>query len=149
MASLYEETCDALNRARVEYLVIGGFAVNFYGYNRSTSDLDFFINPQDENINRLFEALQSMGFETNTELNTAIQSGQVVHFREGLELIEMLFKLNLNVSFDVLYARATKSGLGISDAYYISLDDLIAEKVKANRPKDLNDVMELQKINKR
>jgi hypothetical protein len=51
-----------LNEEKVEYLVIGGMAVNFYGYRRATGDLDVWVAIDDENQERLAAALQKFGF---------------------------------------------------------------------------------------
>jgi len=47
-----------LSEEKVEYLVIGGMAVNFYGYHRATGDLDLWVALHDENQERLAAALQ-------------------------------------------------------------------------------------------
>ena len=51
----------ALTEARVEYAVVGGVAVNAYGYVRATQDLDIFIRPTIENAQATFAALQQLG----------------------------------------------------------------------------------------
>jgi hypothetical protein len=52
---------DRLNRARVDYLVVGGVAVGFNGYVRTTEDLDILIDDAPENIGRLARALAEFG----------------------------------------------------------------------------------------
>lgn len=42
-----------LNEERVEYLVIGGMAVNYHGYHRSTGDLDLWVSINPQNQDRL------------------------------------------------------------------------------------------------
>jgi len=49
--------CDALNRAGCRYILIGGFAVNYYGLDRATHDIDFLVESSRENVRRLKEAL--------------------------------------------------------------------------------------------
>ena len=49
--------CDALNRAGCRYILIGGFAVNYYGLDRATHDIDFLVESSKENVQRLKEAL--------------------------------------------------------------------------------------------
>ncbi len=44
-AENFELVLAALNANSVNYMLVGGFAVNFYGYNRSTSDLDIWVKP--------------------------------------------------------------------------------------------------------
>jgi hypothetical protein len=47
-----------LNRAGVEYLLVGGYAVNHYGYHRFTEAIDFWIAVSDENFDRLLAAIR-------------------------------------------------------------------------------------------
>jgi hypothetical protein len=51
-----------LNSSSVEYLVIGGYAVNYYGFARATADLDIWIAISPDNAPRMSEALRSFGF---------------------------------------------------------------------------------------
>lgn len=50
----------ALEVARVDYVVIGGVAVNFHGLVRATEDLDVFVKPDADNVDRLRTALHSV-----------------------------------------------------------------------------------------
>jgi hypothetical protein len=50
----------AFERERVEYVLVGGVAVNFHGLIRATEDLDVFVRPTAENVARLRDALKSV-----------------------------------------------------------------------------------------
>src|ERR1044071_669663 len=54
----FREFLACLNRANVEYLLVGGFAVNYYGYHRFTEDIDFWIAVSEENFDRLLAAIR-------------------------------------------------------------------------------------------
>ena len=56
------EFSGLLNSNRVEYLVVGVFAVACYGYPRYTADLDLFVRPSPENAERILRALSQFGF---------------------------------------------------------------------------------------
>lgn len=53
----FVKLCAALNDAGAKYIVIGGFAVNFYGRSRATTDIDFLVSSAPENVERLKKAL--------------------------------------------------------------------------------------------
>ncbi len=53
-----------LNSNRVEYLLIGGYAVGNYGHIRATNDLDVWVNVSPENAARIERALRELGFAT-------------------------------------------------------------------------------------
>ena len=55
--SFYKELITSFNKHDVQFLVFGGFAVNFYGFNRYTADLDLWINPHPDNLRDLQVAL--------------------------------------------------------------------------------------------
>ena len=50
----------AFERAQVDYVLIGGVAVNLHGIVRATEDIDFFVRPEAKNIERLKLALRSL-----------------------------------------------------------------------------------------
>jgi len=52
--------CQALNRESARYLLIGGFAVILHGFVRSTKDVDFLVDPSEENIRAVKRALGTL-----------------------------------------------------------------------------------------
>src|SRR4029077_1473578 len=61
--------CARLNSLRVDYLVIGGWAAIAHGLPRTTLDVDLFVRPTRDNVQRLIEALSGLGFGTARELD--------------------------------------------------------------------------------
>ena len=144
---MYEDTCKIFTENQVEFIVIGGFAVNYWGYNRSTGDMDFFVNPNLKNLERLFKALDKLGFVMDHESKDAIRRGELIHFSEDHQVIELLFKINLEKSFSDLIHNASFSRFGDTKIPFIGLEELIDEKTKSKREKDLQDIYQLKKIN--
>ena len=62
---------DSLNRHGVEYVVIGGIAVNLHGLARGTEDLDFFVRPDPGNVERLRAALRDVWDDPSIDEITA------------------------------------------------------------------------------
>ncbi|MFW6197617.1 MAG: nucleotidyl transferase AbiEii/AbiGii toxin family protein [Myxococcota bacterium] len=62
---------ENLNRARVDYVVVGGVALNLHGLVRATEDLDIFIRPDEENIERLRTALGAVWEDPDIDQITA------------------------------------------------------------------------------
>jgi hypothetical protein len=58
----YRELFGAFEAAKVRYLVVGGLAVNLYGYVRMTVDLDIMIDLSEENVGRLVGVLERLGY---------------------------------------------------------------------------------------
>lgn len=65
----YHEIVEKLNKTQVEFILIGGLAVGYYGYSRYTGDMDLWLNPSIENMDRLFLSLGELGYNLNLVLN--------------------------------------------------------------------------------
>jgi len=144
--NLYELTCNSFVNHEVEFVIIGGFAVNFWGYNRSTGDLDFLIHHEESNLEKLFESLDSLSFSMDLDAKTAILNKELIQFTDSYHVVELLFNINIDKKFDHILRDSKSSKFGSSLVPFIDFDDLILEKIKSKRPKDLNDVFELKKI---
>ncbi len=139
--------CRILNDEGVDYVVIGGFAAVVHGSPMATRDLDVIPDREKENLDRLGIALTQMGAMIRT-------SGEPVATRiDGAFLASMPLMLNLVTEFgdmDITFAPSgpldgyegwnshartlpISAGLEVRIA---ALDDIIASKQAANRPKD-------------
>jgi hypothetical protein len=58
----FKEFIELLNSTRVEYLVVGGYALASYGHPRFTGDIDIWVNPLPANIRKLLDVLGAFGF---------------------------------------------------------------------------------------
>lgn len=63
--------CTLLNKHEVDYLLIGGVAVIYHGYTRSTADLDFWYNPTLSNFHKIISAFKEYGIDV-TELEKTV-----------------------------------------------------------------------------
>ena len=136
---------------QVRMLMVGGGAVNFYGYQRHSADVDFWIDTTPSNLLALRNALNELGYEfddfpedvKNGQQNISIKISPVID-------IELITSFNPGRSFDECYGQrysSTNTVNGETFSYdVIAFNDLINSKIKAGRPKDLYDVIELKKI---
>ena len=60
----FKEFLKLLDRHGVDYLLIGGYAVAYYGYPRPTADMDIWIAIHPDNALRITAALCAFGFDT-------------------------------------------------------------------------------------
>jgi hypothetical protein len=138
------EFLKLLNSARVEYLLIGGYAVAYYGYPRATADLDIWVNVSDTNARKLVGMLRKFGFDVpDLREELFLKSGRIMRFGEAPLRIEILTTIS-GVSFDNCFrrrARARFDGLQIN---LISLPDLKKNKAASGWPKDLDDLQALE-----
>ncbi|MRX39784.1 hypothetical protein GJU43_10905 [Flavobacterium sp. LC2016-23] len=135
---------------KVKYITIGGFAVNIYGYNRNTGDIDIYLEDTFENRVNLRKALKSINlgdFET-IETMQFIPGWTDFSLNYGLRLDVMTTVKGLeDKSFSSLLEDATIVMIGETPVYFIDYDNLIIAKKAANRPKDILDIEELGKVN--
>src|SRR3989338_10069020 len=59
----FKELLRLLNSKKIEYLVIGGYAVAFHGYPRATGDIDIWVAISENNAQKLVEAIKEFGFD--------------------------------------------------------------------------------------
>jgi predicted nucleotidyltransferase len=139
----YKEFLKLLNDHRVKYLIVGGFAVNFHGYSRSTIDIDIWVARDKENARRVVNALREFGFGVE-ELRDSLFLKSDTVVRMGLPplRIEILTSIS-GVEFESCFEnRETCEWDGIP-TQVLSLEDLKVNKKAANRLKDLLDLEQL------
>ncbi|HPF91001.1 MAG: hypothetical protein H6590_08185 [Flavobacteriales bacterium] len=130
-------------------LLIGGGAVNFHGYQRQSPDLDFWMEPGEENFRRLALALEDIGYEVG-EFPASVRNGEkniTLKMSPGLD-VELITHLAPGSTFDEAWGRAEQVELkGEPTVLFriFSFRDLIESKLRSGRPKDLLDVQELQR----
>jgi predicted nucleotidyltransferase len=138
------EFLKLLNSARVDYLIVGGYAVGYYGYPRATGDLDIWVAVSDKNAGKLVRVLKRFGFAVpNLRPELFLESDRIIRFGEPPLRIEILTALS-GVAFDDCFARrarVTFDGLRVS---MIGLEDLKKNKAASGRPKDLDDLQALE-----
>src|SRR6516165_8615376 len=102
------EFLKLLNSARVEYLLVGGYAVAYYGYPRATADLDVWVAASDNNARKLVRTLKEFGFDLpNLRPEIFLAKDRIVRFGEPPLRIEILTSIS-GVSFDDCFTRRAR-----------------------------------------
>ncbi len=128
--------CDALNRAGCRYVLIGGFAVNYYGLDRATHDIDFLVDSSRENVRRLKEALSILADNAVADLGMGdIEDYVVVRVQDEIT-VDLLGAVG-DVRFE--NAKAIQVSLGEVTVPVADLPTLIATK-QGIRDKDKSDL---------
>ena len=149
----YKSFCELLNKHQVEYLCVGGFAVNLWGFNRGTNDLDLWVNPKKENKTKLEKAIVEFGFDISSIKNVEFdENSHPIRLGDGKNMIEILHTLWIpELSFEKAYSKMTFRGSPTFKLPVIFLDDLITVKSMLVRTKDkeeLNWLLMLKEKNK-
>ncbi len=157
MVGEIEGILDALNRAHVRYLVVGGVAVVLHGYLRTTADLDLVIQLERENVRRVMSALQYRPRAPVPAEAFAEQPVREQWIREkGLQVfslwspahptLEIVIFVSEPFDFDAVYSRALRVPLEKTEAIVIALEDLIELKKRVGRPRDQEDIAALESL---
>lgn len=142
----FKEFLKLLEENEVEYLLVGGYAVGFHGYPRPTGDIDFWISRSEVNAQRIVDVLVEFGFNSPNLspalflLNKSIVRMGVAPFK--LEIINHID----GVKFSECYPKRIETVIDGCPIKVIDYNDLLINKKASARPKDINDVIELEKI---
>ena len=139
----FKEFLKLLDKHRVEYLLIGGYAVSYYGYPRPTSDMDVWIAMHPDNASRITAAVREFGFNT-PDLNEQLfmEPGNIVRMGQPPMRLEILNAID-GVDFKRAFKGRTIDKIDGQVVNLISLKDLKLNKKAAGRPKDLDDLSKL------
>ncbi len=148
-ADQFEEIIKALTKFQVEFMVAGGYAVNFHGFNRTTGDIDIWVKPINTNKQKIVAAILSLNFSPeNISEVLNLDFEKPFAFKLGNEPVDIDI---FNFITGVKYIDAEKNMIAYSYSEslivnYIHLTDLVVNKILTGRPKDKLDVIELQNI---
>lgn len=139
----FREFLSLLHSHKVEYLVIGGYAVGYHGYPRATPDMDIWIARNSANAERMVAALRAFGFDTS-ELSREVflQDQNLVRLGKPPMCIKIMTTIS-GVKFDECYAERTVDIIDGVEVNFISLKHLKINKKASGRYKDLNDLENL------
>jgi hypothetical protein len=136
----FKDFLKLLNANEVEYLVVGGYAVGYYGNPRSTGDLDIWVAVGPRNIQRLLGVLQEFGFSKDSLPSDLFQSpDQVIRMGMPPIRIEILTSIS-GVEFEDCYASRNTDTIDGVRVNLIDLENLKKNKRAAGRHKDLGDL---------
>ncbi len=149
-----------LNRLGVDYLVVGGLAVNFHGVPRMTYDIDLMILLEPENILKLVTKLTQWGYKPKVPIDPKDLADEKTRnswvrekgmkalnfYSETLPIGEIDILIETPIPYEELKSRAIKVELQEERIPTISIHDLIELKLRAGRKQDLADVDHLRMV---
>ncbi|HUW60688.1 MAG TPA: hypothetical protein VMZ06_06745 [Candidatus Bathyarchaeia archaeon] len=139
----FEELFRLLEEHRVDYMIVGGYAVAFHGYPRFTKDIDIFFECSQENIARLRSALVAFGFtEEDLPEDAFATKGNVLTFGVAPTRVDLLNDID-GVRYADAKANIVRGAYGGVEVTFIGRDDLIQNKRAAPRSQDKVDAEEL------
>ena len=139
----FSEFLKLLNSKKIEYLLIGGWAVGYYGYPRATGDMDIWVSRKEENAKSLIEAFKEFGFDVpDLSIELFIKENQVTRIGLPPLRIEVLTTIS-GVIFEDCFPRRNVASIDNVKINLISLEDLKKNKAASKRYRDLDDLEKL------
>jgi predicted nucleotidyltransferase len=139
----FKDFLRLLNDHQVKYLLVGGYAVGYYGYPRATADMDIWVAIHSQNADKLVSVLKEFGFdfpELSAEL--FLKKDQIIRMGVPPIRIEIITTIS-GVTFDECYSELLEETLDGVKVNLISLEHLKINKKASGRHKDLNDLENL------
>jgi hypothetical protein len=145
----------------VRYLIAGGLAVVAHGYNRMTVDVDLILDLDEANLKKAVAVFESLGFRPRAPVPLAQFADAAARQSwirdKGLTVFSLFSDRHARTTVDLF----VEAPLNFSNAYrdvanlplaenlnapFVSLNDLLYLKRQANRPRDLEDIRNLEKL---
>lgn len=150
----------ALAQSGSRYLVVGGVAVVLHGYPRFTADLDLVVSLDSENLAKALGALDALGYrprapvpliafaDPETRKTWVMEKGLTVFslWSPRFSMTEVDIFVEEPFDFEAAFTRRVTMTLDFGSIPTAAISDLIALKRKAGRPRDLADIVELEKL---
>ncbi|MEI6633020.1 MAG: hypothetical protein WCP22_04280 [Chlamydiota bacterium] len=136
----FREFLELLNAHRVEYIIVGAYALAFHGAPRFTGDIDIYIRPIPENSLKILSALADFGFGSHDLTPGDFQSpGKVVQLGVPPVRIDLITALT-GVTWEEAKAGEVAGTCGGVPVHFLGREQCIANKRAIGRRKDLADL---------
>jgi len=144
LPSDFKDFLRLLNSKQVEYLLIGGYAVGYYGFPRATADIDIWVAINQTNAGKVAEVIQEFfGFDVDgISPEIFLQENKILRMGVPPFRIEILTSID-GVDFETCYAERVRDVLDDIEVNIISLKHLKMNKKASGRLKDLTDLSNL------
>ena len=140
----FKDFIQLLNKNKVRYLVVGGYAVALHGHPRYTKDLDFWIWKNEKNANNLIKTLRDFGFDSpDLKAEDFLRPGYVIQLGYPPNRIDLLTDID-GVDFESCFESKVEVPIEGIIVNFIDLENLKKNKKASGRLQDLADLENLQ-----
>ncbi|WP_149241082.1 DUF6036 family nucleotidyltransferase [Dyadobacter sp. 32] len=142
----FQDFLQALNEFHVEYILVGGYSVILHGYSRTTGDMDIWVKKSKENYSKIGLAFSRFGmpmFDMTEENFLNNPAFDVFTYGRAPVSIDIITKLK-GLEFENAFDNASDHIVDDLTIRLINYRDLITAKKAAGRPRDINDIENLE-----
>jgi hypothetical protein len=155
LVSLLKIIVKRLNKAEIPYMLSGGLAVSYWGFPRTTHDIDIVIEAKKEDKNKIVDLFKKDFYISPEAIEDAIKrrfTFNIIHYKSGLKVDFWLIKKD---SFgESEFKRRLKKRIFDEEIFIISPEDLILNKLFAykethseRRLEDAKSILKTSKVN--
>lgn len=160
--NLFEKVFRELNKANVKYLVVGGVAVNLYGYVRFTGDLDLLLLLKEENLKKIDRVMKKLKYSERLPI-PVLALGDQLQVKKWLKeknmkaytfnppknnLLQIDIIIDESLKFESFYKKKNIKKMDTLKIPVVSIEDIIRMKKRAKRDKDVLDLEVLTYLSK-
>lgn len=131
----FRDLLELFNAYKVEYLIVGAYALAFHGAPRYTGDMDIFVRPDPENARCIMAALNDYGFGSVGLAAADFESGDRVVQLGFLPVRVVIVTSITGVSWDEAVSGGVEGVYGDVPVYYIGREQFISNKRALGRKK--------------
>ena len=125
-------------------MIVGGYAVGVHGHPRYTGDLDIWLNPSQQNAELILKSVNEFGFSSfNLTVSDFTKPGNVIQLGYPPLRIDLLTAID-GVTFEECFQNMRQVTIGNLTVNFIGYNDLLRNKRESGRPKDIDDIENLQ-----
>lgn len=136
----FRELLELFNKHKVEYVIVGAYALAFHGCPRYTGDLDLLVKSDPNNAKKIIEAIKEFGFESlNLTIEDFSSPEKVVQLGIPPIRIDLITSLTA-LTWEQVESHKVKGEYGSIPVYFIGKTELITNKKSLGRHKDLADI---------
>jgi hypothetical protein len=136
----FKELLELLNRHEAKYVIVGAYALAFYGHPRYTGDLDILIAPEIDNANKIINAIKEFGLVLkNLKAEDFLISERVIQLGISPLRIDILTSLT-GLTWKQVFSNKMQGEYAGVPVYFIGKEELKINKKALGRHKDLADL---------
>jgi len=139
----FKDFLRLLNSHRIEYILVGGYAVGYHGYPRATGGMDVWVAVSDANAAKIAAAIREFGIPDDRVCKELfLNSDKIIRMGVPPVRIEVITGAS-GVDFEECYSRREVFKIDGIPVNFLSLDDIEKNKRASGRHKDLEDLEHL------
>lgn len=139
----FKELLELLNEHKVEYMIVGGYALAYHGAPRFTGDIDIFVHPSPENAKNILSALNDFGFGSlDLKIDDFQDPDSVVQLGVPPVRIDIITSIS-GVTWEEANVGKKRGVYGDVPVSFLGREQYITNKRASGRKKDLADLESL------